>query len=146
MALHRDIYWVGKQWAVTGFGVQAIDQRLTGAFDVEVSRLWDEDLPARMRGFAWLNGEEFDKALGLARARFPQAPQKNASLIDSVLELIQQPASASKPQPMPPPLATRLELNGVPAQAELPQPAVPPLQLRMQGPLARFLPQWRIRR
>ena len=20
MALHRDIYWVGKQWAVTGFG------------------------------------------------------------------------------------------------------------------------------
>ena len=23
MALHRDIYWVGKQWAVTGYGMQA---------------------------------------------------------------------------------------------------------------------------
>jgi len=23
MALHRDIYWVGRQWAVTGYGIQA---------------------------------------------------------------------------------------------------------------------------
>ena len=36
MALHRDIYWVGRQWAVTGFGVQAVDQRLKGTFDIEV--------------------------------------------------------------------------------------------------------------
>ncbi len=39
MALHRDIYWVGRQWAVTGFGVQAVDQRLKGAFDVEVGAI-----------------------------------------------------------------------------------------------------------
>jgi hypothetical protein len=27
MALHRDIYWVGRQWAVTGYGIQACDQK-----------------------------------------------------------------------------------------------------------------------
>ena len=55
MALHRDIFWVGRQWAVTGFGVQAVDQRLKGAFDIEIARLWDDDLPQRMasrRSFA----------------------------------------------------------------------------------------------
>ena len=63
MALHRDIYWVGRQWAVTGFGMQAIDQRLKGNFDIEVAHLWDDDLPERMRALAWLNAEDFDKAL-----------------------------------------------------------------------------------
>ena len=42
MALHRDIFWVGRQWAVTGFGLQAVDQRLKGAFDVEGTRLWED--------------------------------------------------------------------------------------------------------
>ena len=23
MTLHRDIFWLGQQWAVTGFGIQA---------------------------------------------------------------------------------------------------------------------------
>ena len=27
MALHRDIFRIGRQWAVTGFGIQAVDQR-----------------------------------------------------------------------------------------------------------------------
>jgi len=40
MALHRDIYWVGRQWAVTGYGMQAVDQKLQGKFDIEASRLW----------------------------------------------------------------------------------------------------------
>jgi hypothetical protein len=146
MALHRDIYWVGKQWAVTGFGVQAIDQRLTGAFDIEVSRLFDDELPARLRGFDWVNGEDLDRALGLARARFAEPAKEPASLVDSVLELIQQPAPAPKPQPAPPPAETGLRLGGAPVQAELPRPAPLPLQLHMQGKLARFLPQWRIRR
>ena len=44
MALHRDIFWIGRQWAVTGHGMQLIDQRLMGAFDIEVARLWDDDL------------------------------------------------------------------------------------------------------
>ena len=60
MALHRDIYWVGRQWAVTGFGVQAVDQRLHGAFDIEASLVWEDDLPERMRTHAWVNSEDFD--------------------------------------------------------------------------------------
>ncbi len=27
MALHRDIFWVGRQWAVTGYGIQACNQK-----------------------------------------------------------------------------------------------------------------------
>ena len=30
MALHRDIHWIGRQWAVTGHGMQLIDQKLKG--------------------------------------------------------------------------------------------------------------------
>ena len=37
MALHRDIYWVGRQWAVTGYGMQAVDPKLKGQFDIEAS-------------------------------------------------------------------------------------------------------------
>jgi hypothetical protein len=49
MALHRDIYWVGRQWSVTGYGMQAIDQKLQGKFDIEVSRLWDDGLLESMQ-------------------------------------------------------------------------------------------------
>ena len=49
MALDRNIYWVGRQWAVTGLGIQLVDQRLKGAFDIEASRVWAEDVPDRMR-------------------------------------------------------------------------------------------------
>ena len=78
MALHRDIYWVGRQWAVTGFGVQAVDQRLKGAFDIEVAKIWEDDLLQRVRGLAWLNAEDFSKAVELARERFPAPPRKKA--------------------------------------------------------------------
>ena len=77
MALHRDIFWIGRQWAVTGFGLQAVDQRLKGAFDVEASRLWEDDLPQRMRALAWINADDFNKALDTARGRFPQPPRKD---------------------------------------------------------------------
>ena len=153
MALHRDIYWVGRQWAVTGFGVQAIDQRLRGAFDIEASQVWDDGLQSRMCGHAWVNAQDFDKALTVARQRFPEPAKKSLPLVESVLELMQQPtagpASGPAQQPLPPPLPDEVVVQ--PAEpvvtAEPPQPAPPPpLQLRMQGKLARFLPQWRVRR
>jgi hypothetical protein len=144
MPLHRDIFWVGRQWAVTGFGVQAIDQRLKGAFDIEASRLWEDDLTERMHAQPWLNAADFDKALTVARTRFPEPPRKALPLIDSVLELI-QPAPAEPPKP-----ATPSPQAGAPASeqaeaepAEPRMPALPPLHA--EGRLARFLPQWRIR-
>jgi len=147
MALHRDIYWVGRQWAATGFGVQAIDQRLQGAFDIEPSRLWDDGLQARVRRYAWLNGEDFDKALMIARQRFPAPAEKELSLVESVLELIRQPALGPS-QPPPRENETGMDLVQAPQQVERPRPAPtpPPLQLRVEGQLARFVPQWRVRR
>ncbi|MEH2590041.1 hypothetical protein V1273_003880 [Bradyrhizobium sp. AZCC 1721] len=69
MALHRDILWIGKQWAVTGHGMQLIDQRLMGAFDIEVARLWDDDLIERMHAKEWMNVADFDRGLAVARTR-----------------------------------------------------------------------------
>src|SRR5579871_4656213 len=110
MALHRDIYWVGRQWAVTGFGVQAVDQRLKGAFDIEVAKIWEDDLPRRMRGLSWLNAEDFSKALELARERFPAPPgsKKALPLVESVLELIQPVGAEPPPKPAPAPIATNV--------------------------------------
>ena len=77
MALHRDIYWVGRQWAVTGHGMQADRPEAEGQFDIEVRRLWDENLIESLRANEWLNAEDFDKGCG-ARARsatrFPEPP------------------------------------------------------------------------
>ena len=80
MALHRDILWIGRQWAVTGHGMQLIDQRLMGAFDIEVVHLWDDDLVARMHAKQWLNAADFDKGLAIARARhkLPEAGSEPA--------------------------------------------------------------------
>ena len=80
MALHRDIFWIGRQWAVTGHGMQLIDQRLEGAFDIEVIRLWDDDLIASLRAKAWLKAEDFDKGL---------APE-NIQRLDSISDLDHQ--------------------------------------------------------
>ena len=76
MALHRDIYWVGKQWAVTGYGIQACDQRQKGQFDIEASRLWEDGVLESLRAEPWLNREDFDKALAAARKHYPEPPRK----------------------------------------------------------------------
>ena len=159
MALHRDIYWVGRQWAVTGFGVQAVDQRLKGAFDIETTKIWEDDLPQRMRALAWLNAEDFEKALELARERFPAPPRKKGlPLVESVLELIQPAATEPPPKPVPPPIATNIKDADVAADVppaptppgiDLP-PELPPqkselLAMRIEHVSAKFLPRWRIR-
>jgi hypothetical protein len=119
MALHRDIFWLGRQWAVTGAGIQAVDQRLRGVLDIGVARLWDDDFVQSRRAKAGVNTADFDKALTLARARFP---------------LTQESA----------PVAGKLEALGV-IETPVVSPVVPAMKLRAEGRLARFLPQWRIR-
>ncbi|MCS3759814.1 hypothetical protein GGE24_001609 [Bradyrhizobium centrosematis] len=118
--MHRDIFWVGRQWAVTGAGIQAVDQRLRGVLDIDIARLWDDRLVQARRAKPGVNAADFDKALTMARERFPQAPESN-------------------------PLVAQLEALGV-IEAPVVSPAVPAMQLRAEGRLARFLPQWRIRR
>jgi hypothetical protein len=130
MALHRDIFWVGKQWAVTGSGIQAVDQRRRGEFDIDISRLWDDGLCERMRDHAWLNVEDFEKALTIARARYP-APSGKTSPETSL--------KAAPPEAL-------VSSSTDPAPIEPPQPAVQTLKWRIERATARFLPQWRVRR
>jgi hypothetical protein len=121
MALHRDIYWVGRQWAVTGFGLQAIDQRLKGAFDIEAARLWDGGVLEGLRAHAWVNAADLDKALLAARKRYPEPAGK----LTAPLESLSRPREAMSSQP-----------------AKIPLPV---LRVRAEGELAKFAPQWRIR-
>ena len=148
MALHRDIYWVGRQWAVTGFGVQAIDQRLKGAFDIEASQVWQDGLQARVCGQPWFNAQDFDKALTMARRRLPQPPKPSIPLVESVLDLMQPPASGPSQEPLGQPASgAGAQPLGSPQSPQLLQPTPPALpQLRVEGKLARFMPQWRLRR
>jgi hypothetical protein len=74
MALHRDIYWVGKQWAVTGLGIQACNQRQRGQFDIAASRLWEDGVQDAVRAEQWVNVDDFEKAVTVARKYYPEPP------------------------------------------------------------------------
>ncbi len=124
MALHRDIYWVGKQWAVTGHGIQACNQKQKGQFDIAASQLWDDGVQEAVRSLNWVNKEDFDKAIAAARKYYPEPPRKT-------------PPAAP---PAPPP--THL------APAPEPQPSrlvAPRFDMRFDGVPAKLRPVWRIR-
>jgi hypothetical protein len=135
MALHRDIFWVGRQWAVTGYGLQAVDRKLKGKFDVEVSRLWEDRLLESIRGEAWLNIADFEKALAVARKHYPQAPgepppeARVLGRIGTVLTEKSPKPKAAKETPV-----------------EKPKPAAAPtFDMRIDDWPAKFVPQWRVR-
>jgi hypothetical protein len=74
VVLHRDIFWLGKQWAVTGYGIQAVDKKLDMKFDVEAERLWEEGLAESMGSESWFDADDFKMALGIARRRAREHP------------------------------------------------------------------------
>src|ERR1700759_4592916 len=80
MPLHRQVFWVGRQWAVTGLGLQAVDQKQKSKFDIEISRLWDEDLTTGLSAERWFNAEDFSKGLAIARALYPTVPGEIATV------------------------------------------------------------------
>ena len=122
MALHRDIYWVGRQWAVTGHGIQACDQKQKGQFDIEAARLWEDGVQESVRALKWLNAEDFDKAVSAARKYYPE-PRRKAPPPD-------RPVSPTKGNVAPP---------------QPPQPVVPKFEMRSNSLRAKFLLVWRIR-
>jgi hypothetical protein len=69
MVLHRDIYWLGRQWAVTGYGVQVVDKKFEMKFDVEADRIFEEGLAEPLRSQNWFDEDDFTMALGVARRR-----------------------------------------------------------------------------
>ena len=133
MALHRDILWIGRQWAVTGHGMQLIDQRLEGAFDIEVIRLWDDDLIEGLRAKAWLKAEDFEKGLAVARTRHPQPQPGSAPVVAPPV---------SEVEPIAPPLPPAAEsLPAIPAES--PRQQSPELSMKTDG-RARFARPWRV--
>jgi hypothetical protein len=122
MALHRDIYWVGRQWAVTGYGVQACDQKQKSKFDIEAGRLWDDDMLESLRAHKWLNVEDLEKALSIARQRFPEPPREKAPAPPVAL---QAPAIAN-------------------TDPEPPKPGMPEFHVLFSG-AAKFIRPWRVR-
>ena len=100
----------------------------------------------RTRALAWLNAADFDKALEIARARYPEPPRKKLPLVESVLKMI-QPAAAEPQKVAPPPLvATRCWKQGrAVGRASRHCAWIPLPALRMERASAKFLQMWRVR-
>ena len=132
MALHREIYWVGRQWAVTGYGLQAVDQKQKGKFDIQASRLWEDDILESVGAERWLNLDDFEEALAVARKRFPEPPRKAA--------LPQEKAA--------PPEQIARDMKEINPRESPQQPPAPPARefdMRIENCPARFVRQWRVR-
>jgi hypothetical protein len=130
MALHREIYWVGKQWAVTGYGIQACNQRQRGQFDLEASRLWEDGVQDAVRAEKWVNADDFEKAVTVARKYFPEPPRKARPP--------EKPIAAEKPIPA-------VEQKPLPVPEAPPKPVAPKFDMRVEGLGAKLTPVWRIR-
>jgi hypothetical protein len=154
MALHRDIHWIGRQWAVTGHGMQLIDQKLQGFFDIEIARLWDESHIATMHAKQWLNAADFDKGLAVARARFPQSMLPVTPLPEAVPTPVVEPIAPLPPvvtpeapmravTPPPPEPVSPPAVFAAPESVEPQQDKPADLHLRFNGN-AKFLRPWRI--
>jgi hypothetical protein len=146
MALHRDIYWVGRQWAVTGSGIQACNQKQKGEFDIEAARLWEDGVLESVRALKWLNLEDFEKAVSVARKYYPEPPRKAppapgvtvSRLRDDGPEdivgkdVVAQDSVAQDSVP--------IELTKEP-----PKPTARQFDVRSENVRAKFVPVWRIR-
>ena len=121
MPLHRDIYWVGRQWAVTGYGIQACDQKQKGQFDIEGSRLWEDGVLDSVRALKWLNAEDFEKAVSVARRHYPQPPRS---------------VPPAEPSASPPPKEN---------SSLAPGQAAATFQMRTDAVRAKLVPVWRVR-
>jgi hypothetical protein len=123
MALHRDIFWVGRQWAVTGHGLQAVDQKQKSKFDIEICRLWADDLTHELAAERWFNAEDFSKGLSIARARYPASGETGE--VEPPQPFKPEPVRESAPprEPLSPPMEIAPVAPSRPvAEADLPQP------------------------
>jgi hypothetical protein len=146
MALHRDIFWVGKQWSVTGYGIQAIDPKRNGAFDIEVSRLWEDGAQERVRALKWIEIEDFDRALFIARARFPEPPRKAAAPVEEgVLGLIEAVLKDTALKGTKPRETISKEASVQANPGEPLKPVPQSFDMRIEGWPAKFVAPWRVR-
>jgi hypothetical protein len=73
--LSTPIYWQGRQWAVTPFGIECRD----GTYFIERDRLWENDdrhsWVRHMAGKTWVDLEDFAEALRIARRRYRRSKE-----------------------------------------------------------------------
>jgi hypothetical protein len=132
MALHRDIYWVGKQWAVTGHGIQACNQKQRSQFDIAAAEIWEDGVQEAVRSLEWVNRDDFDKAVATARNHYPEPPRKTP------------PPAPTASGPAAPPVSPEIHMAAAPE----PQPSrltAPTFDMRFEGVPAKLWPVWRIR-
>jgi hypothetical protein len=167
MPLHRQVFWVGRQWAVTGHGMQAVDQKQKSKFDIEISRLWDDDLAEGLSSERWFNLADFSEGLAIARSRYPEPPgrpkpkiaPKPAPSLEVVLPQKESaaptplkivPAStADVSKPLHPgmlrPAQLRSELRKLTPETDLAKSSAAKFAMRVDGGSARFTTMWRVR-
>ena len=153
MALHRDIFWIGRQWAVTGFGMQAINQKHDGQFDIPIERLWDDDLPNGAREQKWFNADDFAKGLAIAQARHPRPPPRPKPAPPPAVETPRQAAAPPvTPERAPLPVIPAVESFATVATEIAPEP-VKPIEappaftaMRLLGHPAKLMRVWQARR
>ena len=75
MVLHRDIFWLGRQWAVTGYGIQLVSNKHGMRFDVAAADIGRDDLDALMHNEPWFDAADFAEAVAVARRRAEESPQ-----------------------------------------------------------------------
>jgi hypothetical protein len=132
MALHRDIYWVGKQWAVTGHGIQACNQKQRGQFDIAAAQIWEDGIQEAVRALDWVNQEDFGRAVDAARKHYPEPPRKTP------------PPAPPAPVSLAPPVLPTIHVAAAP-EPQLSRLIAPPFDMRFEGLPARLWPVWRIR-
>ena len=67
--LTRPIYWRGWQWAITAFGVEALD----GTYPIKKQRLWENEGQTwedHMAEKEWVDRCDFNEAIAKARICF----------------------------------------------------------------------------
>jgi hypothetical protein len=145
MALHREIFWVGRQWAVTGYGIQACDQKQKSQFDIEASRLWEGGVLDSMRALKWLNVEDFETAISVARKHYPEPPRKVAPLQESVLGLIEAVLNETGLKETGLQMTNSIGASPKQVPIEAPKPPAQKFDMRIEHWPAKFVPQWRVR-
>jgi hypothetical protein len=151
MPLHRQVFWVGRQWAVTGHGMQAVDQKQKSKFDIEIARLWDDDLADSLSSERWFNLADFNEGLAIARARYPEppgrpkprpkpappreavSPLKEGAMVTPVKSASAAPSAKSRSK-------LRKPMPADPAQTDAAK-----FVMRVDGGCAKFTTMWRVR-
>ena len=71
--LHQPVYWKGRQWAVTSYGIEARD----GKYVIEGRRVWEDNdghgWVEHMEEKTWVDLPDFVEALRLARGRWSRS-------------------------------------------------------------------------